>query len=78
MCDVVILVMCAMYWVLQYVSIDFVIVWWQSVNIHLFKNNTIEVSAYGCRPKNGRIPLIVQWYKLVHFMMRVIVLMIYA
>ena len=81
MCDVVILVMCAMYWVLQFVH------WFcdcyvtKSVKNHLFKiiwDITIKVNAYGCRPENGRIPLIAQWYKLVHFMMTLIVLIIYA
>ena len=81
MCDVVILVMCAMYWVLQFVY------WFchcyvtQSVKNHLFIfiwDITIKVNAYGCRPENGRIPLIVQWYTLVHFMMTLIVLIIYA
>ena len=48
----------------------------QSVKNHVFKifenmlNITIKVIAYGCSPENGRIPLIVQWYKMVHFMMR--------
>ena len=36
-------------------------------------NITIKVNAYGCRPENGRIPLIVQWYKLVHFMIVLII-----
>ena len=63
MCDVVTLVMCAMYWVLQFVTIDFVIVSWQKVLIitfsKLFDNLlhiTIKVNAYGSRPENGRIP----------------------
>ena len=38
-------------------------------------NITIEVNA---RPENGRISLIVQWYKMVHFMMRIIALIINA
>ena len=36
-------------------------------------NITIKVNAYGCRPENGRFPLIVQWYKLVHFMIVLII-----
>ena len=36
-------------------------------------NITIKVNANGCRPENGRIPLIVQWYKLVHFMIVLII-----
>ena len=43
----------------------------------LFENISIKVNVYRCRPENGRIPLIVQWYKMVYFMMRMIVLIIY-
>ena len=55
-----------------------------SVKNHLFKifenmlSITIKVNANGCRPENSRILLIVQWYKMVHFMMRIIVLMMNA
>ena len=55
MCDVVILVMCAMYWVFKFVH------WFchcyvtKSVKNHLFKiiwDSTIKVNAYGCRPES--------------------------
>ena len=82
-CDVVIYVMCAR--VLQYVSIDFVIVHCLKVFKITFSklfenvlNITIEVNANGCRPENGRILLSVQCYKMVYFMMQIIVLIIYV
>ena len=58
---------------LQNVSIDFVIIYGCKVLKIMFENMlniTIKMIAYGCSPENGRIPLIVQWYKMVHFMMR--------
>ena len=30
-------------------------------------NITIKMLAYVCRPENGWIPLIVQWYKMVRY-----------
>ena len=79
MCDVVILMMCAIYWVLQYVSIDFVNVYWQKVftisfskSLENMLNITIQVNAY------GQIFLNLQWYKMVHLKMRIIVSIIYA
>ena len=41
-------------------------------------NITTKVNAYGCRPQSGRNYLNQQWYRMVHFMMRIIVLIIYA
>ena len=49
---------------------------------HLFKNMlniTIKVNAYCCRPENGSISMMIaHYYKMVHFMMKIIVLIIYA
>ena len=79
MCDVVTLVMCAMYWVLQFVSCK--LHWFchcivtKSVKNHLYKNMlniTIKVNAYGCRPENGIIPFMysgtnwcILWWELL-------------
>ena len=41
-------------------------------------NITIKVDAYGCRPENGRIPMIVHLYKMEHFMMKIVHLIVYA
>ena len=43
-----------------------------------FQNHLRILNAYGCRPQSGRSCLNLQWYKMVHLKMRIIVLIIYA
>ena len=82
MCDVVILVMCVLC-TESYSMCPLILSLYTdrkclNYSFKIMLNITIKVNAYGCRPEKGRISMIIHWYNMVHFMMKIIVLIIYA